>query len=123
MQLFELYQNDLSKLYDGLNTLFKDFADFTPGKQIEYASEPHLDKYCRFNLENNNVNHPNALTSNIFLLDDTNKIMGTISATIIMHSDNKIDIYVYDEIAHLENIKEEEKEIKRQAILGQLFSA
>lgn len=86
------------KFYVLLSDLFNRCADFTPGKQDEYLSGGKKeDKYCRFNLMNNEEKQT-VSTNQVFLMDDENNIAGTISATVIHGNGGTLDIYFYDEI-------------------------
>jgi hypothetical protein len=113
---------DLLKIYDTkqLNTalaeLFNRCNDFTPGKKAEYLKGGKLeDKYCRFNLENQQPKS-GIVTDQVFLLDDKNKIIGTISFTLYVNKDRIIDIYLYDEIVDYFTILSEKDQQKLQSL-------
>ncbi len=89
-----------SKLYIELAKLFNRCSDYAPTKKEEFLDGGALaDKFCRFNTEDHQ-HHPNVVTLNTFLLDEqhNNKIIGTQSATVVLHPNNEIDIYLYDEV-------------------------
>lgn len=111
-ELLIINDKNQDKLYEDLAELFNRCADFTPGKQDEYLSGgKKVDKYCRFNLDNHKL-LASTVTDQIFLLDSQNKIIGTISATIIVQSDGTTDVYFYDEIVDYSiRLKPYEKEI------------
>ncbi len=94
------FRADQNKLYNVLAELFNRCADFTPAKQNEYlARGAKEDKFCRFNDVKNVDPTPitSPITSHVFLMNNENKIIGTISTTIIQNNDD-VDIYFYDEI-------------------------
>ncbi len=94
----DYFRADKTKLYDQLSKLFILCADFTQGKLEEYKSGGNLqDKYCRFNPENN-IHKNEVLNDQIFLMDNKNNIIGTISAAVIENNHGGVDIYFYDEI-------------------------
>lgn len=94
LQLLEIRKSNLDLVYEELAQLFNRCADFTPAKQHEYVDAGQkIDKFKRFNLENNAVQ--------VFLLDDKNKIVGTCSAIVLANAQGK-HIYVYDEVVDQE---------------------
>lgn len=122
-QLLALYKTNKEDLYNHLAKLFNLCADFTPGKQEEYAQGgAKADKFCRFNLENNPTyfNFFNdALTEHVFLLDKNNQVIGTISASLIF-ANNQIDIYFYDEAVNYLSFLPEDTQKKIHILSDQL---
>lgn len=92
---------ETSKLYNDLADLFSRCSDYTPSKKEEFVAGGALaDKFCRFNRENQKT-LSGVCTINTFLLDEKNdnKMVATQSATIILHPNEEVDIYLYDEVA------------------------
>lgn len=93
-------RTDTSKVYSELVDLFNRCSDYAPSKKEEFvAGGAASDKFCRFNREN--LKTLNGIcTINTFLLDESkdNKIIGTQSATIVLHPSEEVDIYLYDEV-------------------------
>lgn len=97
-ELLAINQENQNNLYEDLAELFNRCADFTPGKQEEYLTGgKKVDKFCRFNLDNQKP-LASTVTDQVFLLDKQNKVIGTISAVIMVESDGTTDVYLYDEI-------------------------
>jgi hypothetical protein len=111
--------SDKDRLYTQLAELFNRCADFTPGKQDEYLSGGKKeDKFCRFNLMN--TTDQTVRTEQVFLLDDKNKLVGTISATIINSNENALDIYFYDEVVDYFTLLSSEEKLQFDVALRQL---
>jgi hypothetical protein len=112
-------QNLLQEMVD----LFKNCADFTPGKQKEYTKDELIDKFCRFNPDSQQALN-GVKTQHVFLLDGDNKIVGTISMNITKSKEShSAEIYLYDEIVdyrHLLNSREKESLESLQNQLQQL---
>jgi len=97
-ELLAINKENPDKLYENLAELFNRCADFTPGKQDEYLTGgKKADKFCRFNLDSQKP-LASTVTDQIFLLDKQNKVIGTISATVMVQPDGTTDVYFYDEI-------------------------
>ncbi|MDR3478480.1 MAG: hypothetical protein P4M14_10675 [Gammaproteobacteria bacterium] len=92
--LLKIYQGAEAKLYLDLVDIFLRCANYAPEKMGEYVDV--TDMMCRFNLENTSQGGP--VTDHVFLLDNSNKIIGTMSSTLIMGANGDIDIYFYDEV-------------------------
>ncbi len=109
-ELLAIHEKNPDKFYENQGELFHRCADFTPGKQDEYLTGGNkIDKFCRFNLENHQPLN-STVTEQVFLLDKQNKVVGTISATILVQEDGTIAVYFYDEIVdYFTRLQTEEK--------------
>jgi len=97
-ELLILNKKNEKKVYEDLSELFNRCANFTPGKQQEYLEGGQVaDKFCRANLESQQ-SHSSIVTDQIFLLNKSNKVIGTISATVMVHRGGAINVYFYDEV-------------------------
>ncbi len=110
-ELLAINKENPDKLYEDLAELFNRCADFTPGKQNEYLTGgKKADKFCRFNLDSQKP-LASMVTDQIFLLDKQNKVIGTISATVMVQPDGTTDVYFYDEIVdYFTRLQSAEKE-------------
>jgi hypothetical protein len=93
-QLLTIYKKNEMQLYHDLTSLFLRCADCTPGKMSDFTDVIH--SMCRFNLENSSVD--GVVTDNVFLLDKSNKIIGTMSSTVMMSDKGEVTVYFYDEV-------------------------
>jgi|GEM_PF-7042152 len=82
--------------YQTLAHFFEHCADFTTGKEEEYAQDAVADKMCRFDKESNTP-IDGIVTDHIFLMQQQ-KLIGTLSMTIMPRPKGGYDIYFYDEI-------------------------
>ncbi len=109
-ELLKIYTT--TQLNAVLSELFNRCSDFTPGKKAEYLKGGKLeDKFCRFNLENQQVN-TGIRSDQVFLLDDNNKIIGTISFTFYVSQNRIIDVYLYDEVVDYFTLLSEKEKLK-----------
>lgn len=122
-ELLDLNQQNKEKVYNDLADLLDGCADFTPDKQAEYKRGGSIqDKFCRFNLENQQPKD-GMRNEQVFLLDEKNKIMGSISATICTNANGDADIYVYDEVVDYKAQAGSDPAAERLKLMGFLFAA
>ncbi|HVY53050.1 MAG TPA: hypothetical protein VHA13_00840 [Gammaproteobacteria bacterium] len=114
LSLQEYQQLKNFDIYNELVDFFNQYADFTPQKQQEYLTGALADKYCRFNTPMNKE-HQGIRTLNLFMVDGSNRLVGTISALIHVNKAGITDIYLYDEVV--------KHEPHRKTLLKHLFAA
>lgn len=95
------------RLYKDLAELFKNYADFTESKKLEYTQDEMADKHCRLN---------NARIVPIVLVNESKVITGCIRVLVVPTGKGST-AYLSDEVVRYDQPGD------RQALMSELFEA